>query len=152
MTETIQLDVTTYTDEVLKVGIKEIYIPAFFGQVGILENHKPYISLLKAGEMSFTDVFTKKFHFYIRGGIIEARDNKISVICESIEKIEAANKKEIEDKLLALDKEIKSLLKIQAGMTAEEIQKMPDQLAEALKEQKEFEIKWKIIKDIEARK
>ena len=152
MSETIQLEVATYTDEILKVGIKELYIPAFYGQVGILQNHKPYISLLKAGEMSYTDVFGKKFHLYIRGGVIEVIDNKVSVICDSVEKIEAVNKKEIEDKLVALDKKIKSLVKIEPGMSASEITKMPDQLAAALKEQEEFAVKWKIIQDIEAKK
>lgn len=152
MSETIHLEVATYTDEFLKVGVKELYIPAFLGQVGILPNHKPYISLLKAGEMSYTDVFGNKSHLYIRGGIIEVIDNKVSVICDSVEKIEAVNKKEIEDKLIELDKKVKSLGKLVAGMSADEIQKVPDQLAEALKEQEEFEIKWKIIRDIEAKK
>lgn len=153
MAETIQLEVATYTDEILNIGVTELYIPAFLGQVGILPNHKPYISLLKAGQMMYTDVFGKKSHYYIRGGIIEVKEkNKVSVICDSVEKIELVNKKAIEDKLIELDKKIKSLVKIEPGMSAAEIQEMPVQLAEVLKEQEEFEVKWKIIQDIEAKK
>jgi len=151
MRETIQLKVVTYTGEALKIDIKELYIPAFNGQAGILQNHKPYISLLKAGEMSYTDSFDKKFHLYIRGGVIEVIDNKVSVICDSMEKIEAKNKKEIEDKLAELDKKIKALGKIEAGLSQDEIVKVPVELAKTLEEQKEFQIKMKIIRDIEAK-
>lgn len=152
MSQTIRLEIVTYTDEALQVAIKEIYIPAFNGQAGILQDHKPYVSLLKSGEMAYTDISGKKFHLYIRGGVIEAMDNKVSIICDSIEKIEAVNKKEIEDKLVELDKKVKALGKIEAGMSQEEIVKIPDELAKALEEQKEFQIKMKIIRDIEAKK
>lgn len=108
MSERIQLEVTTYTDEVLNVGIKELYIPAFNGQAGILEDHKPYISLLEAGEMNYTDVSGKKFYYYIRKGIIKVIDNTISIICDSIEEIKLEKKKEIKDKLAELDEQIKS--------------------------------------------
>ncbi len=152
MSETIRMEVVTYADETLKVNIKDLYIPAFNGQAGILQNHKPYISLLKSGEMAYTDDSGKKFHLYIRGGVIEVIDNKVSVICDSVEKIEAKNKKEIEDKLAELDKKIKTLGKIEPGMSQEKIKEIPDDLAKALEEQKEFQIKIKIIRDIEAKK
>lgn len=152
MSQTIQLEVVTYADETLKVGIQDLYIPAFKGQAGILQNHKPYISLLKSGEMVYTDASGKKSHLYIRGGVIEVIDNKVSVICDSVEKIEAANKKQIEDKLAELDKKIKTLGKIEPGMSQNEIVKIPDELTKALEEQKEFQIKMKIIRDIEAKK
>lgn len=152
MSQTIQLEVVTYADETLLATIKEIYIPAFNGQAGILQNHKPYVSLLKAGEMSYTDSSGKKFHLYIRGGVIEADDNKVSIICDSVEQIEAKNKKEIEDKLAELEKQIKILGKIEPGMTQEEIEKIPDELAKALEAQREFQIKMKIIRDIEGKK
>ena len=108
MSERIQLEVSTYTDEILNAGIKELYIPAFNGQVGILEDHKPYISLLEAGEMNYTDVFGKKFYYYIHKGVIKVIDNTISILCDSIEEIKLEKKKEIKDKLAELDELIKS--------------------------------------------
>lgn len=152
MSKTIRMEIITYADEALQVAIKDLYIPAFNGQAGILQNHKPYVSLLKAGEMAYTDSNGKKFHLYIRGGVIEVIDNKVSVICDSVEKIEAANKKQIEDKLVELDKKIKVLGKIEPGMSQEEIKKVPEELAKVLEEQKEFQIKMKVIRDIEAKK
>lgn len=152
MSKTIRMEIITYADEALQVAIKDLYIPAFNGQAGILQNHKPYVSLLKSGEMTYTDMSGKKFHLYIRGGVIEVIDNKVSIICDSVEKLEAANKKQIEDKLVELDKKIKVLGKIEPGMSQEEIKKVPDELAKALEEQKEFQIKMKVIRDIEAKK
>lgn len=143
MSDTINLQVVTYTDPGLKAGIRELYIPAYFGEAGILEDHKPYISLLKAGEVVYTDVMGKLFHLYIREGFIEVLNNKVSIICDSMEKGEDLNKADIEAKLKELDTRIKSSLKGEIT---------PEELDAALIEQREFEIKQKIIKKIESGK
>ncbi|MCP5107639.1 MAG: ATP synthase F1 subunit epsilon [bacterium] len=143
MSDTIHLQVVTYTDKALTAGIKELYIPAHNGEAGILEDHKPYISLLKAGEVFYTDVMDKKFYLYIREGFIEVIDNKASIICDSMEKAEDLDKEEIEKKLKQLDKRIKSSLKGEIT---------PVELTDALKEQKEFEIKQDIILKMENEK
>lgn len=139
MSDTIQLQVVTYAETGLDAGVKELYIPASLGEAGILENHKPYISLLKSGEVAYTDVMNKKCYLYIGEGFIEVRDNKVSIICDSMEKGEALDKGEIEAKLKELETRIKSSLKGEIT---------PEELDEALVEQREFEIKQKIIKKI----
>jgi F-type H+-transporting ATPase subunit epsilon len=143
MSDSIHLQVVTYTDTGLKAGIKELYIPAYFGEAGILEDHKPYISLLKAGEVVYTDVMGKRFHLYIREGFIEVLDNNVSIVCDSMEKGEDLNKELIETKLKELNTRIKSSL---SGEIT------PEELDEALIEQREFEIKRNIIKKIEEKK
>ena len=82
----------------------------------------------------------KKFYLYIREGFIEVIDNKASIICDSMEKAEDLDKEEIEKKLKQLDKRIKSSLKGEIT---------PVELTDALKEQKEFEIKQDIILKME---
>ncbi len=140
MSDTIQLQVVTYADTGIKAGIKDLYIPAYLGEAGILEDHKPYISLLQSGEVVYTDVMMdKKFYLYIREGFIEVLDNKVSIICDSVEKGEELDKEEIEAKLKELDARIKSSLKGEIS---------PEELDEALIEQREFEIKQKIVKKI----
>ncbi len=140
MADTIQLQVVTYTDAVLTASIKELYIPAYFGEAGVLEDHKPYISLLKAGEVAYTDIFDKNFYLFIRDGFIEVIKNKISIICDSVEKGEELDKEAIEAKLKELDDRIKS------SLTGEIT---PEELEEALEEQREFATKQKIIQKIE---
>ncbi len=140
MADTIQLQVVTYTDAVLTASIKELYIPAYFGEAGVLEDHKPYISLLKAGEVAYTDIFDKNFYLFIRDGFIEVIKNKISIICDSVEKGEELDKEAIEAKLKELDDRIKSSLRGEIT---------PEELDQALEEQREFMAKQKIIQKIE---
>lgn len=139
MSDTIQLQVVTYADTALEAGIKDLYIPAYLGEAGILEDHKPYISLLQSGEVAYTDVMDRKFYLYIREGIIEVLDNKVSIICDAVEKGEELDREEIEAKLKELETRIKSSLKGEIT---------PEELEGALVEQREFEIKQKIIKKL----
>ena len=140
MPEIIHLQVVTSTDKDLLASITELYIPAYFGEAGVLENHKPYISLLKPGEISYTDIKGKTFYLFIREGFLEVLDNKVSILSDSVEKGESLNKQEIEEKLTELDKRIKS------SLTGEIT---PEELEEALEEQKEFKVKQKIIRKME---
>lgn len=140
MPEIIELQVVTSTDTGLEAGITELYIPAYFGEAGVLENHKPYISLLKSGEISYIDTKGREFFLFIREGFLEVLDNKVSILSDSVEKGESLNRQEIEEKLTEIDKRIKSSLKGEIS---------PEELEEALDEQKEFEIKQKIIQRIE---
>ncbi len=140
MSEKIQLQVVTSTDTAFEITIKDIYIPAYFGEAGVLGNHKPYISLLQPGEIVYTDINDKRHYLYIREGIIEVRDNKIAIISDSVEPGEKLVKEEVEKRLEELDRRIKSSIK--GEITAEELQ-------EALVEQREFAVKQKIIRNIE---
>jgi len=139
MSDTIQLQVVTYADTELDVGIKDLYIPAYLGEAGILEDHKPYISLLQSGEVAYTDVMDRKHYLYIREGFIEVLDNKVSIICDSMKKGEDLDREEIEAKLKELDARIKSSIKGEIT---------PGELDEALIEYREFEKKQKIIKKL----
>jgi len=145
MADNIHLEIVTAAAASLKVSIKQLYIPAYLGEAGVLENHKPYISLLKPGEVFYTDVHGKNNYLYIHDGFMEANDNKIVIVSDSVEKGEDLDKEEIEAKLVELDKKIKALTKLKEGMTEEEMKKMPEDLAQALEEQKEFKTKQKIL-------
>ncbi len=150
MSQTMQLEIVSATETALKASIKELYIPAFNGRVGILENHKPYLSLLQQGEMCYTDIHDKKFYFFIRDGFIEVKDNHIVIISDAIERGENLKKEEIEAKLTELDQQIQSLQ--QKEKTPEELKAAPEKLQAALLQKKEFEIKSTIIHEIEATK
>ena len=143
MSDTIQLQVVTYTDALLTAHIKELYIPAYFGEAGVLEDHKPYISLLKAGEVAYTDISDRNFYLFIRDGFIEVIKNKVSIICDSVEKGEELDKEAIEAKLKELDD------RIQSSLTGEIT---PEELDQALEEQREFVTRQKIIEKIEKEK
>lgn len=152
MSNAIHLEIVTAAEPAVKASIKQLYLPAYLGKAGVLGDHKPYITLIKPGEISYTDIQDKNHYLYIREGFMEVNENKIVIISDAVERGETFNKEEIEKKLTELDNTIKVLTKLEEGMTEEQMKKMPDDLAQALEEQTELQTKLKIIQKITADK
>lgn len=150
MADSIHLEIITSTEPPIKAGIKQVYLPAYLGKAGVLEYHKPYISLLKPGEVFYTDIKNKNFYLYIGAGFMEVNDNKIIIVTDALEKGESLNKEEIERKLAEIDNRIQSLIKKERA--AEDLQKAPEELKKALAEQRELKTKQEIIQKIEKEK
>lgn len=150
MAHTIHLEIVTSTATAIKANIKELYIPAYYGKAGVMEDHKPYISLLQPGEIFYTDVQDKKYYLYIHDGFMEVNENKIIIISDSIEKGESLVKDEIQQKLTDLEKQIKNYSKLQAGMSEAEMKEVPAKLEVAIKQQQEFTTKLEIVQKVEA--
>lgn len=154
MPNSMQLEIISTTDQPIKAEIVQLYIPAYLGQTGILENHRPYISLLKAGEVFYTDTQNKINRLYIGGGFVEANENHVIIISDIVERGEnlVAQREKIDTLSADVDKKIKALQKIEPGMTDEQIKAMPKELEIALEEQNQLEIKKKIIQAIQNEK
>jgi len=145
MSDTIELNIITTTAPPLKTNIKQIYFQTSRGRTGVLKDHTPYISLVEAGELSYTDAMNRNFFLYIHQGVMEVYEDKITIISDHLEKGDELNPKEITDKIAALDRIIQESTKITEGMSAEEMTKLPDNLAKALKEKREYVTRLEII-------
>ena len=67
----------------VKDDVKEVVVPAFEGEMGILKDHIPIISFLKPGIMTvLTNNSEEKF--YIEDGILEFKDNSLSILTSSV--------------------------------------------------------------------
>jgi F-type H+-transporting ATPase subunit epsilon len=150
MADSIHLEIITSIEPPIKASIKQVYIPAHLGKAGVLEDHKPYISLLKPGEVFYTDIMNKNFYLYIREGFMEVIDNKIIIITDALEKGESLDKEELEQKLAEIRNRIQSLTKKE--MADDELKKAPEELAKALETQKELKTKQEIVQKIEKEK
>ncbi len=150
MAERILLEIVSSTQAPSKTSIKEIYIPAYNGEAGVLENHKPYVSLLQPGEVNYTDINDKKFYLYIHDGFVEVNNNHVVIISDSVEKGETFDRQEIEARLSSLQQQIKDLQN--KDMSAEDLQAAPEKFEQVLAEQREFSIKQTIITKIEKQK
>ena len=60
---------------------ESIVAPAFDGQVGILTNHAPMITLLGTGELRLTGSGGDR-KFTVSGGFLEVADNRVRVVTE----------------------------------------------------------------------
>ena len=81
-----------------KEDVTEVVIPAFEGEMGILKDHISVISFLKPGIIK---IFSKsgEENYYVEDGIVEFKDNNLSLLTSSIFNIQDIDKKKIQDLL-----------------------------------------------------
>lgn len=139
MSENIQLNIISNEDSSINTEISELYIPAYYGEAGILENHLPFITMLGAGEVSYKDTSGKKHYLFVNGGFLENLDNKIFLIADELVQAEDLNIDQIEKSLTEIDKLIKSSLKGDIS---------PEELKLKISEQKALRSKIDIIEKL----
>jgi F-type H+-transporting ATPase subunit epsilon len=61
-----------------------VVAPAFDGQVGILPNHAPFMTLLGEGSLTVRRAGTAS-RFSIRGGFMQVVDNRVRVVTEHVQ-------------------------------------------------------------------
>ncbi len=88
-----------------KENVSEVVVPAFEGEMGILKDHISIISFLKPGIIK---VFTgsEEENFYVEDGIVEFKDNSLSILTSSVFNLKNADKKYIRDSIEQAEKEL----------------------------------------------
>ena len=79
-----------------KNDVTEVVVPAFEGEIGILKDHISIISFLKPGIIK---IFSKSGEesFYVNDGIIEFKDNNLSILTSLILNLKDIDKEKISD-------------------------------------------------------
>ena len=81
-----------------KEDVTEVVVPAFEGEIGILRDHISIISFLKPGVIK---IFSKsgEENYYVEDGIVEFKNNNLSVLTSSIFNIKDVDKDKISELL-----------------------------------------------------
>ena len=79
-----------------KEDVIEVVVPAFEGEIGILKNHISIISFLKPGLLKIFSKSTEE-NYYIEDGIIEFKNNNLSILTSSIYNIKDMDKTKISE-------------------------------------------------------
>jgi F-type H+-transporting ATPase subunit epsilon len=61
-----------------------VVAPAFDGQVGILPNHAPFMTLLGEGTLTVRRADSVS-RFSVRGGFLQVVDNRVRVVAEHVQ-------------------------------------------------------------------
>ena len=88
-----------------KEDVTEVVVPAFEGDMGILKDHISIISFLKPG---LVKVINSKFieeSYYVEDGIIEFKNNCLSILTSNIFDIKTIDKNKVRDILAKAEKE-----------------------------------------------
>tara|TARA_Y100000741_G_C17943378_1_gene432773 strand:+ start:164 stop:556 length:393 start_codon:yes stop_codon:yes gene_type:complete len=84
---------------------KEVIVPAFEGEMGILRDHISIISFLKPGIIKIYADDTEE-NFYVDDGILEFKDNTLSILTSSIFDLKDTDKSIISNRINDAEKEL----------------------------------------------
>ena len=79
-----------------KDDVIETVIPAFEGEMGILKDHISIISFLKPGIITIRSKSSEE-KFYVEDGIVEFKNNNLSVLTSSIYNLKELDKAMVQD-------------------------------------------------------
>jgi len=83
----------------------EVVVPAFEGDMGILKDHISIISFLKPGLLKVIDSTAVEETYYVEDGIIEFKNNCLSILTSNIFDIKKIDKNKVRDILAEAEKE-----------------------------------------------
>ncbi|MFA6391120.1 MAG: F0F1 ATP synthase subunit epsilon [Patescibacteria group bacterium] len=84
MANKLQFEITTPEGKVYSDQVDEVILPTPKGEIGILPNHIPLVSLLSPGEVRIKKN-GEETYLAVSGGFIEVRPDKIVVLADTAE-------------------------------------------------------------------
>jgi len=85
--------------------VTEVVVPAYEGDMGILKDHISIISFLKPGLLKVIDSAAVEETYYVEDGIIEFKNNCLSILTSNIFDIKKIDKNKVRDILTEAEKE-----------------------------------------------
>jgi F-type H+-transporting ATPase subunit epsilon len=84
---TIKLDVVTAEKEVYSDDVDMVIAPGIEGELGILPQHTPMMTMLQPGEL-IARKGTEEYCLAVSGGFLEVRHDRVIVLADSAERAE----------------------------------------------------------------
>tara|TARA_Y100000287_G_C14152397_1_gene320349 strand:- start:544 stop:936 length:393 start_codon:yes stop_codon:yes gene_type:complete len=87
-----------------KEDVTEVVVPAFEGEMGILKDHISIISFLKPGIITIQSKSGEE-KYYVEDGIVEFKNNNLSVLTSSILNLKNIEKNKLQDLIKIAEEE-----------------------------------------------
>ena len=88
----------------VKEDVSEVVVPAFEGEMGILKDHISIISFLKPGIIKISSKSGNE-DYYVEDGIVEFKNNNLSILTSTILNVADMDKSKQEDLLKQAEEE-----------------------------------------------
>ena len=88
----------------VKEDVSEVVVPAFEGEMGILKDHISIISFLKPGIIKILSKSGEE-NYYVEDGIVEFKNNNLSILTSSIFNVADMDKSQQQDLLKQAEEE-----------------------------------------------
>ena len=106
MSEVFKLEIVNPEKSFLsKDRVSQVVVPAFEGEMGILKDHISIISFLKPGIIRVFGSGSSEETYYVEDGIIEFKNNCLSILTSNIFDIKKIDKKLVKDTLIKAEKD-----------------------------------------------
>ena len=92
----------------VKEDVLEVVVPAFEGEMGILKDHISIISFLKPGIIKILSK-SGEDNYYVEDGIVEFKNNNLSILTSSIFNLTEIDKSKQQDLLKLAEEEANKL-------------------------------------------
>ena len=89
----------------VKEDVLEVIVPAFEGEMGILKDHISMISFLKPGVIKVISKSGDE-NYYVEDGIVEFKNNDLSILTSSIFNLSDLDKSKIQDLLKLAEEDV----------------------------------------------
>tara|TARA_B100000965_G_scaffold208657_1_gene174351 strand:- start:143 stop:535 length:393 start_codon:yes stop_codon:yes gene_type:complete len=108
MSEEFKVEIVNPEKSFLSIdNATEVVIPAFEGEMGILKDHISIISFLKPGIVTIQSK-SGEDKFFIEDGIVEFKNNNLSILTSSIFNLKEVDKNKIQDLIKIAEEETKN--------------------------------------------
>ncbi|HEY0899812.1 MAG TPA: ATP synthase F1 subunit epsilon [Sphingobacteriaceae bacterium] len=81
----MRLEILTPDKTVFEGEVSSVSVPGTSGSFEILKDHAPIISTLEDGKVIIRGANKGENTFFIKGGVVEALNNKIMVLAEGVQ-------------------------------------------------------------------
>ena len=106
MSENFKIEIVNPEKSFLsKEEVSEVVVPAFEGEIGILKDHIPIISFLKPGIIKVF-IGSEEENYYVEDGIVEFKDNSLSILTSSIFNLKDIDKNHISNSISEAENEL----------------------------------------------
>ena len=104
MSEQFTVEIISPDEQFLKTEAREVSLPAFEGEIGILKDHIPLITFLRPGLIKIFSE-TDKIYF-VEDGTVEFVNNNLLILTSTARPMSSIDKKSLEDLINHAEKKI----------------------------------------------
>ena len=90
MSENFTVEIISPEKSILNTEAKEVIIPSFEGEMGILRDHISLITFLRPGLIKIKEAI--ETNFFVEEGTVEFKNNSLLILTSSAKKLQEINK------------------------------------------------------------
>ena len=126
----LQLSIVTPERLVLSEDVDQVNVPGVEGDLGILYDHAPILTTMRAGRFSYELLREKgreTIRMIVSGGYLEVTDNRVIVLAESVEFLDEIDKERAKASLAKAEEALAN-----TGLSDDEFAEAQDRLFRAI--------------------